>query len=52
MSVSPFQALTLAALNLRLESIYAGTASPHKVAKRRARNKVARRQRRINRQRG
>jgi hypothetical protein len=29
--------------------VYAGTADPAKVAKRRARNKVARRQRRVNR---
>lgn len=43
----------LAVLNaLQLQHIYYGTVEPHVIAKRRAKNKVARLQRRVNRQRG
>lgn len=49
--INVFQMLILKALNNpRLgKHIYAGTANPVKVAKRRAKNKVARKHRKVNR---
>lgn len=49
--INVFQTLILKALNTPSlgKHIYAGTADPVKVAKRRAKNKVARKQRRVNR---
>lgn len=47
--INVFQSLILKALNTGKYHIYAGTADPVKVAKRRAKNKVARKQRKVNR---
>lgn len=49
--INVFQTLILKALNTPSlgKHIYAGTADPVKVAKRRAKNKVARKQRKVNR---
>lgn len=46
---SRYQRWMLYALNMRLRNIYAGTVPEAEVRRRRAANKVARRQRRVNR---
>lgn len=47
--IDAFQMLILKALNTGKYHIYAGTVSAEEKAKRRAKNKVARKQRRVNR---
>lgn len=47
--INVFQTMILLALNRSGQHIYAGTADPVVVAKRRKANKVARKQRKVNR---